>query len=122
MTAPRYSSYSESNTIACSGAFGIARRRRHALEHGLEHGFAIEAGLGAAAEDFVGIDRQRVLDFFFDFVDAGVHEIDLVDHRHDRQVVLHRRVGVGDGLGLDALERIDQQHRPFAAASERETS
>ena len=93
----------------------IARRRRHALEHGLQHGFAVEARLRAAADDFVGIDRQRVLDFFLDFVDAGVREIDLVDHRHDRQIVLHRRVGVGDRLRFDALKRIDQQHGPFAA-------
>ena len=93
----------------------IARRRRHAFEHGLEHGFAIQARLRAAADHLVGIDGQRVLDFFFDFVDAGVDEVDLVDHRNDRQVVLHRGVGVGHRLRLDALKRIDQQHGPFAA-------
>ncbi len=94
---------------------GIARRRRHALEDGFKYCFAIEAGLGAAPDHFIGVDRQRVFDFFFDLVDAGVREIDLVDHGDDRQVVLHCSVRVGDRLGFHALERIDQQQSAFAA-------
>ncbi len=49
-----------------------------------------------------------------DDVGPGDRQVDLVEHRDDFQVVLHRQEGVGDGLGLHALEGIDQQNRPLA--------
>ena len=62
-----------------------------------------------------GIDAQHRLHLLHDFFRPGVLQVDLVEHRHDRQVVLHGRVGVGHGLGLDPLKGVDQQQRPFAA-------
>ena len=44
----------------------------------------------------------------------AMRQVDLVQHRDDGQVVLHRQEGVGDGLGLHALEGIDEQDRPLA--------
>ena len=67
------------------------------------------------AQHVVGIDRQHRLHLGDDLVGPGVLQVDLVEHRHDGQVVLHGQVGVGDGLGLDALEGIDQQDGPLAA-------
>ena len=49
-----------------------------------------------------------------DLVGPGDRQVDLVEHRHDGQVVLHRQIGVGDGLGLHALEGIDQQDGALA--------
>ena len=45
-----------------------------------------------------------------------MRQVDLVDHRDDRQILLHRQVDVGHGLGLDALGGVDDQQRPFARA------
>ena len=41
-------------------------------------------------------------------------QVDLVEHRDDVQVVLHRQVQVGEGLRLDALRGVDQQDRALA--------
>ena len=37
----------------------------------------------------------------------GGRQVDLVEHRDDREVVLHREVEVGEGLRLDALGGVD---------------
>jgi hypothetical protein len=41
-------------------------------------------------------------------------QVDLVEHRDDRQVVLQRHVQVGQRLRLDALGGVDQQHGALA--------
>jgi hypothetical protein len=45
---------------------------------------------------------------------VGGGQVDLVEHRDDRQVVLQRQVEVGQRLGLDALRGVDQQDRALA--------
>ena len=45
---------------------------------------------------------------------VGGGQVDLVEDGHDLEVVLERLVAVGQGLGLDALGGVDQQHRPLA--------
>ncbi len=47
--------------------------------------------------------------------EVGVRQVDLVDHRHDRQTLFVGEVNVGHGLGLDALGRVDDQQRSFAS-------
>ena len=44
----------------------------------------------------------------------GRRQVDLVQHRHDLDALLDRRVAVGDRLRLDALRRVDDQQRAFA--------
>ena len=44
----------------------------------------------------------------------GGGQVDLVDDRHDGEVVVHRQVDVGQRLRLDALRRVDDQHGAFA--------
>ena len=46
-----------------------------------------------------------------DHVDVDVRQIDLVDDRNDLQALLHREIGVRKRLRLDALRRVDEQHR-----------
>ena len=43
-------------------------------------------------------------------------QIDLIEHRHDRQIVIHGRIGIGHRLGFDPLKGIDQEHRPLATS------
>ena len=64
---------------------------------------ASSAGNG---EDFLelSMDRRNV----------GVRQIDLVDHRHDRQALFVREMNVRDRLRFHALRRIDDQQRAFA--------
>ncbi len=45
---------------------------------------------------------------------VGGGQVDLVEHRDDRQVAVQRQVEVGQRLGLDALRGVDQQHRALA--------
>ena len=47
-------------------------------------------------------------------VGVGLREIDLVHDRQKLELVLDRKVGVGDGLGLDALSGVDHEHRSLA--------
>src|SRR5207302_3670853 len=48
-------------------------------------------------------------------VGAGGGQVDLVEHRHDLQVVLHRHEGVGDRLRLHALEGVHQEDDALAS-------
>ena len=45
-----------------------------------------------------------------------MRQIDFVDDRDDRQVLLHRQMHIGHRLRLHALRGIDDQQRPFAGA------
>ena len=74
-----------------------------------------DAGLGAGLDHLRGFDGEALLHLTEHLVHPGVHEIDLVDHRHDRQIQVDRRVGIGHRLGLDSLKGIDEQQRAFAA-------
>ena len=71
-------------------------------------------GLAAGAQHLVGLDAEGLLHLGDDLVGPGDRQVDLVEHRHDGQVVLHGQVGVGDGLGLHALEGIDEQDDALA--------
>ena len=67
---------------------------------------AIDRFLGGNGEDFLELPMHRR--------DVGVRQIDLVDHRDDRQALLVGEVDVGHRLRLDALGRVDDQQRAFA--------
>ena len=71
-------------------------------------------GLAADLEHSSAIDAQGRFHLGDDDVGPGDRHVDLVEHRHDGQIAFHRQVRVGDGLGLHALERIDEQDDPFA--------
>ena len=45
-----------------------------------------------------------------------MRQINLVDHRDDREILLHRQVHVGDRLRLHALCRVNDKQRPFTRA------
>src|SRR5206468_12027871 len=60
-------------------------------------------------------DGENFLELATDRGQVGIGEIDLVDHRDDRQALLMREVDVGDRLSLDALGRIDDEERTLAS-------
>ena len=45
---------------------------------------------------------------------VGGGQVDLVHHRQHFQAVVHRQIGVAQGLGLDALGSVHHQDGPFA--------
>ena len=57
---------------------------------------------------------EQFLDFAHDALRIGRRQVDLIDDRNDRQIVLQRQVVVGQRLSFDALRRIDDQQRSLA--------
>ncbi len=94
---------------------GIARlRRRNAFDDRFEHIDDVQTGLGADRDRVGGVDTDDRLDFGFRAIDIGGRQIDLVEHRHDFQALLHCGVAIGDRLRFHALGRVDDQQRALA--------
>ncbi len=93
---------------------GLVFRRGQFGDDGLQERIDAFAGFGAEGETFFGGDADDLFDFFDDAVGLGGGQVDLVDDAEDLAAGLDGQVGVGDGLGLDALTGIDNQQSPFA--------
>ena len=94
---------------------GVARhRRRDAVHDRLEHVAHVQAGLGADRDRVGGVDADHRLDLGLGAVDVGGGQVDLVEHGHHFQALLHRGVAVGHRLRLHALGRIHHQQRALA--------
>ena len=104
----------ESKIRARKRCLGIARRGRNPLDDRPEDVGHAQPRLGADGQHLGGIDPQADHDLFLDLLGPGRLHVDLVQDRHDRQVVVHRQIGVGDRLGLHALGRVDQKDRSLA--------
>ena len=61
-----------------------------------------------------GVDTEDLFDLRCAPVRVGRGKVDLVEDGHDLEVVLEGLIAVGQGLGLDPLGGVDQQHRPLA--------
>jgi hypothetical protein len=62
----------------------------------------------------LGRQPEHVLDLEGAAFRIGRRQVDLVEHGHDLEVVLHGLVAVGQGLGLDPLRGVHQEDRPLA--------
>ena len=94
------------------GRFG----RRNARDNGFENVLNADALLGAGGNGQGRFDGQNVFELLERLRDVGVRQIDFVDDRDDGEVLFHRQVHVGDGLGLDALRGVNDEQRAFARA------
>ena len=92
----------------------VALRRRDALDDRLEQRGHAGALLGRDEEDLLARDREGVLELVHDQLGVGRWQIDLVEDRDDRQALAEREMDVREGLGLDALRRIDHEDRALA--------
>jgi hypothetical protein len=90
------------------------RRIRELLADRVEQFGDSLAALRADVDGILGRETEHLLDLHRHAVGIRGGEIDLVHDRNELEVVLHREVRVGHGLGLHALGRIDHQHRAFA--------
>ena len=91
-----------------------AARRRHALDDRLKDLGDADALFGRGVQHFLLRHAQHVLDLLGHHLRLGPRQIDLVQHRDNRQVVLQRQIDIGERLGLDALRRIHHQDRTLA--------
>ena len=72
------------------------------------------AGLAGYPQHVVGLAADDVRDLGGVPIGVSGGQVDLVEHRDDRQVTVQRQVQVGQRLRLDALRGVDQQHRTLA--------
>ena len=94
---------------------GITRlRRRNAFDNRFQHIAHIQPGLGTDRHRVFGIDANHGFDFFLHLVNIGGGQINLIEHRHHFQTLLHRRVAVGHRLRFHALCGIHHQQCAFA--------
>ena len=91
------------------GRTAVALGRRHVPHHHLEDGVDVDAVLGGNLRGVHGRQADDVLDLLLDLLGPGSGQVDLVDDGQDLQPLVHGQVGVGQGLGLDALGGVDHQ-------------
>ena len=105
----------ESMIIARSGAVGLATRRRHAADHGLEDVVDAFARLGRAGDGVGGVDADHVLDLrAWRARGSAWGRSILLSTGTTSTPSSMRGVAVGHRLRLDTLARIDHEQRAFA--------
>ncbi len=92
----------------------VALGRRDAVDDRLEDGIDARPPLGADHQGVLAVEADDVLHLVERLLDVRLGEVDLVDDRDEDEVVLDGEVGVGQGLGLDALGGVDDQDGPVA--------
>ncbi len=97
------------------GRLRIALRGRDTLDDSLEQLVDASPQLRGSQHRVVRRDADDLLDLLARPLGLRRRQIDLVDDRHDREVVVDGQVRVGEGLRLDALCRVHDQDRPLAS-------
>ena len=92
----------------------IALGRRDQKDNGLQQIVDALAGLARDTHGIIGRNRQVILDLGLDLIGMGRGQVDLVDGRHNVQIGVHGERRIGDGLRLDTLGGIDDEHRALA--------
>ena len=87
---------------------------RHSIDHGLQDVTDAFAGLRRDVEDLGRIGPEQLRELLGTLRGFGRRQVDLVDHRDDRETGITREVVVGEGLRLEPLRGVDQQDRSFA--------
>ena len=91
---------------------GIAFGGRDTFDDGIDQVVDADAGFGRDHQGVGSIDADRRLDLLRHTFGFGGRKVDLVDHRHDLQVVVEGQVDIGDRLGLHPLCGIDDKKHP----------
>ncbi len=94
---------------------GIADRSRDTGDYRVEKLWYALAGLGRDPEYVLCGEAEHLLDLPRVAVRVSRRQIDLVEGGDDLEIVLDGEVAIGEGLGLDALRRVDEQHHALAS-------
>ena len=70
--------------------------------------------LGGTQEGRPTIKTQLYLNLLLDPVNVSRGQVDFVDNRNDLEVMLHGRIEVGHGLGLDPLCSVNEKKHALA--------
>ena len=89
-------------------------RRRHELDHLLQQRGHTLAGFGRDPKDVLRIPSHELSDLARRLLRIGLRQVDLVQRGDDRQAGVAGEVEVREGLGLDPLGRVDEQHGALA--------
>ncbi len=73
-----------------------------------------DALLGAHQQRVAGIEADHFFDLFPNALRLGGRQIDLIDDRNNFEIVVQRKVSIGERLRFHALRRIHHQQRAFA--------
>ncbi len=91
-----------------------ADRGRHGGDDLVQQCLDAETGLRRDAQHVLGLAADQVRELLGELLRLGGRQVDLVQDGDDREVVLHRQVQVGEGLGLDALGGVHQEDGALA--------
>ena len=93
----------------------IALGRRDQKDDGLQQIVDALAGLARHAHGIVGGNGQIVFDLGLNLVGVRRGKVDLIDGRNNVQVGVHGERRIGNGLRLDALSGVHDEHRALAS-------
>ena len=92
---------------------GIPLGSRHILHNILQHRRNVQSHLGRDLRCIQRRNADDILDLPFDPLRISGRQIDFIQHRQDLQIVFQRQIGIGQGLGFDALGSIHHQNSSF---------
>ncbi len=96
------------------GGVGVTGRGRDLRDDRVEQRLDALTGLARHAQAVLGLAADELGELLGILLRLGGRQVDLVEHGDDRQLVLHGQVEVGQGLRLDALGGVDEQHGALA--------
>ncbi len=96
------------------GRGDIAARRRHAFHDGFERLVDAHALLGADEKSVTGVESDDFLDLGANALGLGGGQVDFINDGNNFEIMVEREVGIGEGLGLNALGGIDYEQCAFA--------
>ena len=99
---------------SAEGSVRVAGGRRDALDDLFEDLGDADSLFGRAQNGFGGVETDESFNLFADAFGVSGGQIDLVDDGDDLEILIERKVGVGEGLGFDALRSIDDEEGTFA--------
>ena len=96
------------------GRFAVSLRCGNVFYDHLENGMDVDAVFRRNFGRVHGRKSNNVFNFVLDLFGSCRGEIDFVDDRQNFQPVVDREIGVCKRLRLNALRRVDDQHRALA--------
>ena len=92
----------------------VALGGRDLFDDHFQHSVDVDAVFGRDLRGFHGGDADDILDLLLDLLGPGCGQVDLVDHGQNLQPGVDGKIGVGQGLRLDALGGVHDQNRALA--------